>query len=77
MSAIKATPTSVLLREYFNYTLMTSAATGSIIIAYSAAAGELPEFSTVLLSGWCCPPCRPLLWPPARGANCGYSQRPP
>lgn len=52
MSAIKATPTSVLLREYFNYTLMTSAATGSLIIAYSATTGEWPKFSTaVAVSG--------------------------
>lgn len=49
MSAIKATPTSVLLREYFNYTLMTSAATGSILIAYGAATGELPRLSTAIV----------------------------
>jgi len=49
MSIIKATPTTVLLKEYFNYTLMTSAATGAILIAYSAGTGELPRPSTVLV----------------------------
>ncbi|NJN96558.1 MAG: hypothetical protein HC875_21850 [Anaerolineales bacterium] len=52
MTSIKATPTGTLLKEYMNYTLMTGAATGSLIIAYSAATGDWPEpYIVITLTG--------------------------
>lgn len=48
---MRATPTKLIIKEYVNYTLMISAASGALSVTYVSATGRWPEAGTVFAVG--------------------------